>query len=315
MQNKLAHTAEHAFMGSLQKLIGKTLNVRKVEHRDYDNLVVIRTTDLEMDTIIKAEREVNSLISQGRRIIIHTFGSLAEAKSQLPYLRANENRIESNKQIRVVEIEDHDLAACVMDHATNLRECVLFLVTRMNKIGSNCEINFVVCDAAKNTAVDLSQKILNICAETGANYNTVEEMVKKLRQNNKVYLEKLRKLTEQILGNIEPRSTHNTGPCIISGAFVGLLDEQVREFASRKIREPNLVLVLANLNSESDSIANVVYARSESLSSTDCDRIFTEIVSEWGKGGGGKPDFVTGVIKRENVREFISTIVGKLAAK
>lgn len=31
-----------------------------------------------------------------------------------------------------------------MDHATNLRECVLFLVTRMNKIGFNCEINFVV---------------------------------------------------------------------------------------------------------------------------------------------------------------------------
>jgi len=27
MQNKVAHTAEHAFIGSLQKLIGKTLNV------------------------------------------------------------------------------------------------------------------------------------------------------------------------------------------------------------------------------------------------------------------------------------------------
>jgi alanyl-tRNA synthetase len=311
MQNKLAHTAEHAFIGSLQKLIGKTLNVRKVEHRDYDNLVVIRNTDLEMDTIIKAEQKVNSLISQGRRIIIHTFGSLAEAKSQIPNLRANENRIESNKQIRVVEIEDHDLAACVMDHATNLRECVLFLVTRMNKIGSSCEINFVVSNAAKNTAIDLSQKILNICAETGANYNTVEETVKKLRQNNKVYLEKLRKLTEQILGNIEPKSMHNTGPSIVSGAFVGLLVEQVKEFASRKISEPNLVLVLANLNSESDSMANVIFARSESLSSIDCDRIFTETVSEWGKGGG-KCDFVTGVIKREKVREFISTIVSKL---
>jgi hypothetical protein len=97
MQNKLAHTAEHAFIGSLQKLIGKTLNV------------------------------VN------------------------------------------------DLAACVMDHATNLRECVLFLVTRMNKIGSNYEINFVVSDAAKNTAVDLSQKILNICAETEL-FNTLKNL-------------------------------------------------------------------------------------------------------------------------------------------
>ena len=139
MQNKLAHTAEHAFMGSLQELLGKTLNVRKVEHRDYDNLVLVTATDLEMGTVIEAEREVNSLIAQDKRIIIHSFGSLAEAKSQLPNLRANENRIGSNKQIRVVEIEGHDLAACVMDHAANLGECGFFLVTRMNRIGSDLD--------------------------------------------------------------------------------------------------------------------------------------------------------------------------------
>jgi Ser-tRNA(Ala) deacylase AlaX len=88
MQNKLAHTSEHAFIGSLQKLMGKTLNVRKVEHRDYDNLVLITGKDIEVDSVIKAEREVNSLISQGRRVIIHSFGSLAEAKS--PNLRTLE---------------------------------------------------------------------------------------------------------------------------------------------------------------------------------------------------------------------------------
>ena len=316
MQNKLAHTAEHAFIGSLQKIIGKTLNVRKVEHRDYDNLVVITVTGLKMDTVIKAEMEVNSLISQGRRIIIHTFGSLAEAKSQLPNLRANENRIGSNKQIRVIEIEDHDLAACVMDHATNLRECGFFLITQMNRIGSDYEINFVVSDAAKNTALDFSRKILNICKETGANYNTVDETVKKLRQSNISYLEKLRRLTGQVLDNIESKPTYDAGPCIISGTFVGLLDEQVREFASRKIGESNLVVVvvLANLNSDLDSMANVVFARSESLFNIDCNRMFKEIASEWGRGGG-KSNFATGVMRRENVEEFIGTVVRELAIK
>ncbi|MFZ0511281.1 MAG: hypothetical protein WAM14_06720 [Candidatus Nitrosopolaris sp.] len=316
MQNKLAHTAEHAFIGSLQKIIGKTLSVRKVEHRDYDNLVVITATGLKMDTVIKAEMEVNSLISQGRRIIIHTFGSLAEAKSQLPNLRANENRIGSNKQIRVIEIEDHDLAACVMDHATDLRECGFFLITQMNRIGSDYEINFVVSDAAKNTALDFSRKILNICKETGANYNTVDETVKKLRQSNISYLEKLRRLTGQVLDNIESKPTYDAGPCIISGTFVGLLDEQVREFASRKIGESNLVVVvvLANLNSDLDSMANVVFARSESLFNIDCNRMFKEIASEWGRGGG-KSNFATGVMRRENVEEFIGTVVRELAIK
>lgn len=91
MRNKFAHTAEHAFIGSLQKLTGKALKVIKVEHRGYDNLVVIPATDLGMSIMIQ-EREVNLLISKGRRIIIHSFGSLAEAKSRIPSLRANEDR-------------------------------------------------------------------------------------------------------------------------------------------------------------------------------------------------------------------------------
>jgi len=312
MQNRLAHTAEHAFIGSLQKLLGKTLNVRKVEHRNYDSLVIIKTTDLSMDIIIKAEREVNSLITQGRRILIHTFDSLDEAKNQIPNLRANENRIVNDQSIRVVEIEGHDWSACIMDHAANLKECGLFLITGINIVGAEIEINFVVSDAAKNTALGISIKLLNICKETGANYNTIEETTKKLKQINRLYLEKLKMLTQHILDNINLKRTHNEGPWIISGTFVGLLDDQVREFASKKIAELNpIVVVLANLNSNGDSMANVVFARNESLIKIDCNRLFKEITSKWGKGGG-KSNFATGVIRKEKVHEFITTVVGNL---
>jgi len=315
MQNRLAHTAEHAFIGSLQKLLGKTLNVRKVEHREYQNLVIIKGIDLNVDTIIKAEQEVNSLITQGRRILVHTFHSLDEAKNQIPKLRANENRIVNNQSVRVVEIEGHDWAACIMDHAANLKECGLFLITGMNVVGAEFEINFVVSDAAKNTALDISLKLLNICKETGANYNTIEETTKKLKQINRLYLEKLKMLSQHILDNINPRRTHNEGPWIISGTFVGLLDEQVREFASKKIAELNpIVVVLANFNSNEDSMANVVFARNESLFKIDCNRMFKEITSKWGKGGG-KSNFVIGVIRKEKVDEFITTIVGNLVPK
>jgi alanyl-tRNA synthetase len=315
MQNRLAHTAEHAFIGSLQKLLSKTLNVRKVEHRDYDNLVIIKASDLDMDIIIKAEQEVNSLITQGRRILTHTFHSLDEAKNQIPNLRANETRIGSDQSIRVVEIEDHDWAACIMDHAANLKECGLFLITGINMVGAELEINFVVSEAAKRTALDISLKLLKICKETGANYNTIEETTKKLKQINRVYLEKLKVLTQHILDNIKPRRTHDEGPWIISGSFVGLLDEQVREFASKKISELNpIVVVLTNINSNCDSMANVVFARNESLIKIDCNRMFKEITSEWGRGGG-KSNFVTGVIRKEKLDEFITTIVGNLVAK
>ncbi len=91
--------------------------------------------------------------------------------------------------------------------------------------------------------------------------------------------------------------------------------EQVREFASRKIAESNLVVVvLANLSSDLDSMANVVFARSESLFNIDCNRMFKEIASKWGRGGG-KSNFVSGIIRRENVEEFISIIVREIVIK
>jgi hypothetical protein len=42
--------------------------------------------------------------------------------------------------------------------------------------------------------------------------------------------------------------------------------------------------------------------------------MFKEITSEWGRGGG-KSNFVTGVIRKEKLDEFITTIVGNLVAK
>jgi alanyl-tRNA synthetase len=311
VQSKLAHTAEHAFIGSLQKLKGKTLDVRKVEHGNYDNLVIIATANLDIDTLMEAQREVNSLINQGKKIIIHTFTSLEEAKRSLPNLRANEDRIRANEQVRVVEIEDHDIAACVMDHASNLKECGLFLITRINRTGSDCEVNFVVAESAKHTTMELSRKILNLCQETGANYNTIEETVKKLRQLNKIYFEKARIVTEQILDNIKSMPSYKSGPGIVSGSFIGLLDQQIREFASRKTAEPNMVVIIANLGVESDSCANLVLARSKSLQNIDCNELFREISSEWGKGGG-KPEFVNGVVKREHMYQSINAIIEKI---
>src|ERR671920_8115 len=138
MHNKLAHTAEHAFIGSMQKILGSTLGVRKVEHRENDSRVVINLPQLDIQTVIKAEREINSLIYSGRNIKVHCFETLDKAREHFPTLRANEERIkEKRKPIRVIEIEGHDVAACAMDHASDLRECEFFLVTGISKTGGD----------------------------------------------------------------------------------------------------------------------------------------------------------------------------------
>ena len=140
-------------------MLGQTLKVRKVEHKSSgsNNTAFILIPQLDLDTVIKAEAEVNSLIAKGRRITTRTFSSLEEAKREIPNLRANEERITATgaSKVKVVEIENHDVAACAMEHASNLQECDFFLVTRLSKSGSEYEVDFVVGRQAKDTAVAL----------------------------------------------------------------------------------------------------------------------------------------------------------------
>ena len=311
MHNKIAHSAEHAFIGSLQKLIGKTLNVRKVEHRKNDNSVFITIPNLDLELIIRAESEVNSLINMGRKIITHCFESLTEAKKHLPSLRANEERITGSNPVRVVEIEGHDLAACAMEHVANLHECSFFLVTRLSKNGNEYEINFVVGEEAKETAIVLSLKLLKICEEVEANFNTVENTVRKLKTESEIRLDKLKNLTQEKLDNIIPYNTEHTKITIISGIFSDLLDDEIRIFAGRKIAESNIVVIVANINHHSDDTASIVFARNEALVNIDCNKLFREISSEDGQGGG-KPHFVTGVVNKERVTDIVNNIIARL---
>jgi alanyl-tRNA synthetase len=303
VHDRLAHTAEHAFIGSLQKLFGKTLRVRKVEHKGSGNTAFIVIPQLDLDTLLRAEAEVNSLIAEGRRVVARSFASLEEAKKNVPNLRANEERIAG--EVRVIEIENHDLAACAMDHAGNLQECDFFLVTRMSKSGSEYEVDFVVGRQAKETAVALSAKLLKVCGELGANINTVEDTARKLKSENESNARKLRALGREKLSDIRPAT--NNRLTLLKGVFENLPDELLQEFAGEKIAEANTVVLLANISSE---MASVVLARNEKMD-IDCNRLFKQHAGADGRGGG-KPHFVTGVIKKEAVSDVLDRIASEI---
>jgi alanyl-tRNA synthetase len=315
MHDRLAHTAEHAFIGSLQKLLGQTLKVRKVEHKGSNNTAIIVIPQLELDVVFKAEREVNALIAEGRKIEMYTFSSLNEAKKQMPNLRANEERISlllssSSDEVRVVEIENHDVAACSMEHASNLQECDFFLVTRVSKNGNEFEVDFAVGRQAKDVAVSLSTKLLSVCRELGANINTIENTVRKLKSENDVSKVKLKALTKNKLQEIEQVS--NGKITLLKGVFSNLLDDQIREFAGEKIATTDVVAVLlANVGGE---MASIVLARNEKMmADIDFNKLFRQfaIIAD-GNRGGGKPHFVTGVVKSEAVTGIIEGIAEEI---
>lgn len=291
MHDRLAHTAEHAFIGSLQKLLGQTLKVRKVEHKGSGNTAIVVIPQLDFEVVFNAEAEVNTLIAKGCKVIEHTFQSLEEAKRQVPGLRANEERISG--QVRVIEIEGHDMAACAMEHAGNLQECDFFLVTRVSKYGSEYEVDFVVGQHAKDTAVSLSSKLLRVCSQLGANVNTIENTARKLKSESESNRAKLKALSRDKLQNIKPDTKGRI--TLLKGVFYNLADDQLQEFAGEKIADDSTIVLLANVGSET---ASVVIARNEKMSEIDCNKLFRQFAGPDGRGGG-KPHFVTGIVRKE----------------
>jgi alanyl-tRNA synthetase len=295
---KIAHTAEHAFIGALQKILGRTLAVRKVEHKKDGNTAFIVISQLDIDTIVRAENMVNALIAKGRKVTTQTYPSLEEARKANPALRANEERISG--EVRVVEIAGHDVTACAMEHAANLQECDFFLVTRMSKSGGEYEVDFVVGKQAKETAVSLSTKVMKVCEELGANPNTLESTARKVKSEGESNLRKLRALTKEKLHAMAPQGDRIK---IYRGSFANLADEQVVEFAGEKIAGPNTVIVVANAGAQN---AYFVFARSENVD-MDCNKVFRDIAGPDGRGGG-KPHFVTGVVSKEKADKITDGI-------
>lgn len=320
MDNKLAHTAEHAFVGSLQQLLGTTLEVRKVEHHEKDSNAFIRLSNLDLQTITDAQGKVNSLIQTGRKIKTYSFETMDDAKKHFPNLRANEARIRlSNQPIRVIEIEGHDVAACAMDHASNLRECEFFLVTRVSRLGGagEYEISFAVQNQAKDASIILSQKILNICQSLGANVNTVENTIKKLNEERRMYEEKLKRLTSDYLDKIEPITMDDSGKIyLIQEILYGLDDEEILSFAGKKTSSSNTgtVVLLIHVSSDKKENASVVFARSPLLGQIDCNKLFGQL-SFSGAKGGGKPEFAVGVVGKDKTHQlmnYLTTEVRKI---
>ena len=308
--NRLAHTAEHAFIGSLQKLLGQTLKVRKVEHKDAgaSNTAFIQIPQLDLDTVIKAEVEVNSLIALGRGVTTRIFSSLEEAKREIPNLRANEERIIAAMppEVKVVEIENHDLSACTMEHARNLQECDFFLVTRLSKSGDEYQVDFIVGRQAKDTAAALTSKLLRVCNTLGANINTIENTAQKLRSEYEINVRKLKALSREKLSAIQPVT--NGSVILLKAVFENLSDDQLQEFAGETILSPNAVVLLANI---SDERASVVFARNEKMEEINMNEMFKQFAGIAGRGGG-KPHFVTGIIKKQDVSSVLDNIAREI---
>lgn len=302
MHQKEAHTAEHIFVGSLQRLVSNIF-VRKVEHRDSLNKIYIKCQELSLDSIHEAELMANKIIEEGRRVKEHNFQSLEEARKMFPQMRAYEERISGS--VRVIEIDGYDYAACAREHTQSTSECGLFIITRVSREQDEHEIEFVVGEAAKLSAIDMSMRCIKVARELGASMNTLEATAKNLREDLDGYKKKLVQITEQLVDNVTPKNSD--GKLVYAKVFDMLDDSTIMKKAGEIIKQPNTLVAFANIG---DS-GIIVLACNDKLQ-INCDSILKSALSRFGGKGGGKLNFATGSVPKDKVHDIFDTLLKDL---
>jgi alanyl-tRNA synthetase len=298
MHSKLAHTAEHIFMGSLQQLVGE-ISVRKVEHSATINKVYLKSSELTLDIIYQAEVMANKIIDEGRDVKEHRFPSLEEARKAFPLLRAYEERISG--EVRVVEIDNYDYSACAKEHVQKTSECEFFLVTRISKEGDQYEIEFLTGKEAQKSALDLSMRCIKVARELGASMQTVEATAKNMKNDLDMYKKRIAALTEIFINSVTP--TNKNGKIVYSKIMHLLDDSVIMKKAGEIIKQENAIVLFVNINSN----ATILLACNENLR-VDCNTILKSVLGKFGGKGGGKVNFATGSVERERAEETLHSL-------
>ncbi len=301
---RAAHTAEHLFAGSL-RIIQPGIKVLKVDQiAEGRNSLFIEAEHLNWDMVLKAEERVNQAIFENRVIREHFFPSLEEAKQRFPGLRAMEERISG--EVRVVEIDGYDYAACSREHASNTGECIFFLVTRVVKAGqSGFQIDFAVDNEAKLKALELSKIALSVADIVGAPLGLVEKTAENMLSELSSLRQRLALMSEQAAKEIT--ASERNGVKIYSKMFEGLDIKRLIKKAGELTEQAKTVVLSSNLTED----ATIVLARSIDVS-FDAGALLRSVLVKYGGRGGGRPEFASGRVDRSKVDAVFQDLLDEI---
>jgi alanyl-tRNA synthetase len=277
--------------------------VRKVEHGDSVNRVYIKCQELSLDNIHEAEIMANKIIGEARRVKEHNFQSIEDARKAFPQMRAYEERISGN--VRVIEIDGYDYAACAREHTESTGECGFFIVTHVSREKDEHEVEFVVGEQAKLSAVEMSMKCISVAKELGASMKTLESTAKNLKDDLDMYRKRLNQITEQLVDKAVPQKKGDK--LLFASIFEMLDDSTLIRKAGEIIKRSDTIVIFINANNNGTALL----ACNDSLQ-IDCNSVLQSVLSKFQGKGGGKRNFATGSVPRDKIHATFDALLKEL---
>ena len=286
MKDKRAHTGEHIFFRSLSKVVPE-VSLDKISIKEEKNALYIKYSgELSWEKLLQVEKLTNSIILEDRKVIVHN-SMKEDVIKKFPDIRIKLDRIQT-EEVRIVEVEDYDFAACSGEHVGSTREIDFFLLTKVNKTGEDSyRLEFEVAEKAKEEALKLSKIALASMELLQSAPENVERTISNLLKDNEKYRQSLSEFSQKSFESISPKNI--SGVKLYFETLKGVDRKLLIKKAGEMIAQPKTFLVLFLI----DEGVFAICGRSDDIS-YDMRALLNSILPRFGGRGGGRENFAQG---------------------
>ena len=286
MKDKRAHTGEHIFFRSLSKVVPE-VSLDKISIKEEKNALYIKYQgELSWDKLLEAEKLTNNIILENRKVIFHN-SKKEDVIKKFPDIRIKLDRIQT-EEVRIVEVENYDFAACSGDHVDSTKEIDFFLLTKVNKTGEDSyRLEFEVAEKAKEESLELSKIALASMEILQSAPENVERTILNILKDNERYRQNVAEFSQKSFESIAPKEI--SGTKLYFEILKGIDRKILIKKAGELIEQSKTFLVLFLI----DEGIFVICGRSADIG-YDMRILLNSILTRFGGRGGGRENFAQG---------------------
>ncbi len=282
-----AHTASHVLYGAGRRLLadvgygGFGITDEKVR------VDFTTTTDVDDDTLVAFERLVNRVVWESRPVSWETLpADDALGRDDVAFNAKTEEGI-AGDDVRVVTVEDWDVAACGGTHVRNTGEIgPVSVLDRSNPGEGLTRVEFAVGPRGIERRTDEKAAVLEATARLGTGLTDLVESIDRLREERDELAAEVDSLTDRVVGAHlagAPTVSRAGATWLVATVDLGANDlaEAAREHAGERAEVVALVAPDGTL-----AVA--------SAGDVDAGAVVDDVTDEFGGGGGGSPELAQG---------------------
>lgn len=294
------HTGEHILFKSIQRIVLEA-EIEKVKiGTDVTSFFAIAPL-LNWEILLKAEKNVNEIIKEGRQITVHKVMKGDLHKFIEKGLRIKIDRIKEDA-VNIVEVKDFDLSACTGTHCTNTSEVKGILITSFNSVGKNrFEIHFIV--DVMDKLFELSSITRRMQQVLSTDFDKLEKTAANLKTENEDFKRRIRALSSNQSSEIKNEKIGETE------LIYSIFEDLDRESLAKRLiefKKKDSIAIFFNKHGENCDV--MIGSNNKKINSKDAMKILQSL----GGKGGGKEDFAQGLVSTNKIEEFLKIIKEKL---